>query len=70
MIVSIDWRTPATILLVLQANECVISLSNWRKEHRRLKVQAKALYNSVLVEGNIDDWFRYLSNHLFALDAW
>ena len=42
-------------------------LSNRRKEHRRSKARAKASYNSVLVEGNIDDWFRYLSNYLFCL---
>ena len=42
-------------------------VSNRRKEHQRPKAQAKASYNSsVLVEGNIDDWFRYLSNHLFS----
>ena len=26
----------------------------------------KASYNSVLVEGNIDDWSHHLSNHLFC----
>ena len=50
VIVSIDRRTPATILLVLQANECR------RKEHQRPKARAKASYNSVLLEGNIDDY--------------
>ena len=51
----------------LQANEWVILLSNRRKEHRSPKARAKASYNSVfLVEGNIDDWFHYLSNHLFC----
>ena len=67
MIVSIDWGTPATILLVLQANERVVLLSNRRKEHRKPKARAKASYNSGLVEGNIDDWFHYLSNHLFCI---
>ena len=66
VIVSIDWRTPATILLVLQANERVVLLRNRRKEHRKPNARAKASYNSVLVEGNIDNWLRYLSNHLFC----
>ena len=30
------------------------------------KAQSKALYNSVLVEGNIDSWFHHLLNHLFC----
>ena len=54
------------ILLVVQANEWVVLISNLRKEHRMSKAWAKASYNSVLVEGNIDDWFCYLSNHLFC----
>ena len=29
------------------------------------KAQAKATYNNVLMEGNIDNWFRYFSNRLF-----
>ena len=66
VIASIDWRTPVTILLVLQANEQVILLSNWRKEHQRPKAQIRISYNSVLVEGNIDDWFRHLCNDLFS----
>ena len=67
VIVSIDWRTSATILLVLQANEWVVLLSNRRKEHRKPKEWAKASYNSVLVEGNIDNWF--CQTICFALDA-
>ena len=66
VIVSIDWMTPVTILLVLQANEWVVSLSNRRKEYQRSKARAKASHNNVLVEGNIDNLFRYLSNHLFC----
>ena len=30
------------------------------------KTQTEASYNSVLEKGNIDNWFRYLSNHLFC----
>ena len=54
------------ILLVLQANEWIVLLSNRRKEHRRPKTWAKASYNTVLVEGNIYNWFHYLSNLLFC----
>ena len=66
VIVSIDWRTPTTILFALQANEWVVLLHNRKKEHQRPKARAKASYNGVLVEGNIDDWFCYLLNHLFC----
>ena len=69
MIVLIDWRTSATILLVLQANEWVVLLSNQRRKHRRPKAREKASYNSVLVEGNIDDWFCYLLNCLFCFGS-
>ena len=65
VIVSTDWRTPEIILLVLQANEWLVLLSNRRKEHQRPKAWAKAPHNSALVEGNIDNWFHYLLNHLF-----
>ena len=59
------------ILSVLQANEWVALLSNRRKEHRSPKARAKASYNSVLVEGNLDDWFHYVFvEPFFALDAW
>ena len=60
MIVSINWRIPATILLFLQANQMSLLLSKLRKERQR----PKASYNSVLVEGelegNIDDWFPFV----------
>ena len=41
-------------------------LRNQKKEHQRPKARAKASYNSVLVEGNIDDWFCHLLNHLLC----
>ena len=61
MIVSIDWRSPAIVLLVLQANEVCLFASNQNKEHQR----PKASHNSVLivegeVEGNIDDWIPFV----------
>ena len=65
MIVSVEWRTPATILLILQANELVVLLSNQRKEHQR----PKASYSSVLVEGNLTTGSAICQAIYFALDA-
>ena len=61
MIVSIDWRSPAIVLLVLQANEVCPFASNQNKERQR----PKASHNGVLivegeVEGNIDDWIPFV----------
>ena len=35
-------------------------------KYQKPKVQEKASYNSVLVEGNSNNWFHYLLNHLFS----
>ena len=66
MIVSIDWRSPAIVLVVLQANEVSLFVSNRNKEHQR----SKALHNGVLivegeVEGNLMIGY-HLLNHLFC----
>ena len=33
----------------------------------KAKAKAKISYNSVLVEGNIDNWFHHLLNHLLFI---
>ena len=70
VIVSINCRSPVTVLFILLANEVNLLLSNRNKEHQK----PKSSHNGILLEGevksNIDDWYSFVEPSIIFTLEW